>query len=466
MAKKERKKTVEEIQIIDCFKKYVEAYAAKTNYVNSVSIYEQSAKENFRVVATLDCGIFQQRIIYYSMFSFEANFVDTEFSFEDSEYSFMLYDIFNLFDIEDFNLYYYGGAEAEEDIEKAVGNIFEATENYLYYLEKAGSEAYLSDLIKNYEADMDTSCGDNDWREEEKDIDDVFFAPINHPLMSFADGKLDEKAIKKLKKKNEKGKLDTIYEKRLLKYIESGNKIERKNIADKEEFEKLYGRKYILMDLVIFAASFLFFTAVYFIVHSIMFQGAVRYSDFGNTSLFSYDNITTLILATIALTIEINILFGKKIISGIMPKDTKNRVEDRYRKDDKDRYGKLAKPLKIIVAVIIPVFIFMLSLVSFCDVGYYDDYVRYNISFFEAVDVNYEDLEVYKVKYSYEDEEETLEENENYYAISDGYGNIFEYGELEKGGKTETKLKEIAEKNNKQIAEIDTMDELYLSFSE
>lgn len=313
MAKKERKKTIDEIRIIDCFKKYVETYAAKTNYVQSVSFYEQSNKGDFRIVSTLDCGSFQQRIIYYSMFFLENSFIDVEFSFENSEYSYMFYDIFNLFDIEDFNLYYYGGAEAEEDIEKAVGNIFEATENYLYYLEKAGSEAYLSDLIKNYEADMDTSCGDNDWREEEKDIDDLFFPPINHPLMSFADGKLDEKAIKKLKKKNEKGKLDTIYEKRLLKYIESGNKIERKNIADKEEFEKLYGRKYILMDLVIFAASFLFFTAVYFIVHSIMFQGAVRYSDFGNTSLFSYDNITTLILATIALTIEINILFGKKL---------------------------------------------------------------------------------------------------------------------------------------------------------
>lgn len=116
--------------------------------------------------------------------------------------------------------------------------------------------------------------------------------------------------------------------------------------------------------------------------------------------------------------------------------------------------------MKIIVAVIIPVFIFMLSLVSFCDVGYYDDYVRYNISFFEAVDVNYEDLEVYKVKYSYEDEEETLEENENYYAISNGNGNYYDYGELAKGGKTETKLKEIAKQYNKEIVEIETIMDL------
>lgn len=458
MAKKERKKTVEEIQIIDCFKKYVEAYAAKANYVHSVSIYEQSAKENFRVVATLDCGLFQQRIIYYSMFSFEANFVDTEFSFEDSEYSFMLYDIFNLFDIEDFDLYYYSGVETAEETENAVKNIFEATENYIYYLEKAASSDYLPNLIKNYETDMDNSWGDYDWREEEKDIDDVFFAPINHPSMSFADGNITEKAITKLKKKHEKGKLDTIYEKRLLKYIEAGNKVVRKNVSDKEEFEKLYVRKYILMDLMLFVASFLFCIAVYFIVHAFMFNGAVQYSDFENTSLFSYDNITALILATIALTIEIRILFGKKIISVIMPKDTKKRVEDRYRKDDKDRYGKLAKPLKIIVAIIIPLFIYMISLISFYDVGYYDDYVRYNITFFEVVDVKYEDLEIYKIKGYFDDGEFVL--NENAYAISDGNGNYYDYDEIEQNGQTEKKLKEIAKQYNKEIVEIETIMDL------
>ncbi|MDE6751185.1 MAG: hypothetical protein K2J59_00230 [Eubacterium sp.] len=466
MLKKERKKTVDEIKIIDCFKKCVEKYADKTNYINSVSIYEQSTKENFRVVATLDCGSFQQRIIYYSMFSFEENFVDTEFSFENSEYSYLFYDIFNLFDIEDFNLYYYSGVETAEETEKAVKEIFETTENYFYYLEKAGSEAYLSELIKNYETDMDTSWGDYDWREEEKDIDDVFFAPLNHPSMTLADGNITEKTIKKLKNKYEKGKLDTIYEKRLLKYIEAGNKFERKNISDKEEFEKLYLCKDIIMDVILFIASFILCIAVRLVVHSLMFSDAVMYSDIENASLLSYDNITALFLAAIALTIEIRILFGKKIIAKIMPENMKSRVEDRYKKDGKDRYGKLAKPLKIIVAIIAPLFIYMLFLISFYDVGYYDTYVRYNVSFFEAVDVNYEDLEVYKVKYSYEDEEEMLIENENYYAISDRYGNIFEYGELEQGGETETKLKEIAEKNNKKIVELDTMEELYLSFSE
>ena len=50
--------------------------------------------------------------------------------------------------------------------------------------------------------------------------------------------------------------------------------------------------------------------------------------------------------------------------------------------------------------------------------------------------------------------------NENSYAISDSNGNYYDYGELEAGGAAETKLKEIAEKYNKEIVEIETIDEL------
>ncbi|MDE5995995.1 MAG: hypothetical protein K2G56_03665, partial [Eubacterium sp.] len=64
------------------------------------------------------------------------------------------------------------------------------------------------------------------------------------------------------------------------------------------------------------------------------------------------------------------------------------------------------------------------------------------------------------VKGYYDDDEEDFIDNENAYAISDGNGNYYDYGELLEGGKAETKLKEIAEKYNKEIVEIDTIDEL------
>ncbi|MDE6111282.1 MAG: hypothetical protein K2F65_05135, partial [Eubacterium sp.] len=89
-------------------------------------------------------------------------------------------------------------------------------------------------------------------------------------------------------------------------------------------------------------------------------------------------------------------------------------------------------------------------------------YVRYSgDTFFEVIDVNYEDLEIYKVKGFYDDEEDdeyTL--NENAYAISDGNGNYYDYNEIEEGGAVETKLKEIAEKYNKEIVEINSIQDL------
>lgn len=465
MANKTKKKTEEEIKTVDNFKKYVEQYASKTNYVNTVSFYEQSTKDNFRVVATLDCGSFQQRIVYYAMYFFEESFIDVEFSFENSEYSYMLYDIFNLFDIEDFNLYYYSNAEAEEEIENAVKGVFDATENYLYYLEKAGSDTYLSDLEKNYEADMDSSWSGSDWREDEKDIDDVFFPPMNHPLMSFADGKLNEKAIKKLKKKGEKGKLDTIYEKRLLKHIEAGNTVERKNIAENEEFEKAYLRKTISLSIVAFLILFVITLIVSFSWHAVIFKGAdmygATYQILGLSIKLPLERIEYCAGTAFALTLALGTLFGKKLIMKRMPENMRNRAGSKYDKDTAVNLGKFSKPIKILISALVLIGGIFFFIGSVEDIGFYDTYVRYNSDIsFGVTDVRYEDLEIYKVNFVY-DEDDELIECENAYAISDGKGNYYDYGELLTGGKAETRLKEIAEKYNKEIVEIETIDTLY-----
>ncbi|MDE5603986.1 MAG: hypothetical protein K2I73_00195, partial [Eubacterium sp.] len=360
--------------------------------------------------------------------------------------------------------YYYSNAEFDEDIENAVKNIFEATENYLYYLEKAGTPDYLPELVQNYEADRDAACGGDDWRDEETDLDDLFFAPENHIVMSIADGPMNEKAIKRLKKVGAKGNLDIIYEKRLLKYIEAGNKVDRKNIVDQEEFEKNYSRKYLIMDAIVFVSSFIFFAALYFVVHSIMFKGATVYpltwNIFGKEMPLYLDKLVTFLFAAVMTTFEIHLLFGKRIMIKSMPKDMQNRVEDKYKKEDKDRYGKLEKPVKIIGGILIPFFIILFFVSEMDDIGYYDTYVRYNSSVaFETLDVNYEDLEIYKVKYVYDKNDEYVL-TENAYAVSDGNGNYYDYGELEKYGKTETKLKEIAKNYNKEITEIESIDVL------
>lgn len=470
MAKnKERKKTDDEIRVINCFKKYVENCALRTNNVQSVSFYEQTSKNNFRLVATLDCGDFKQKIIYYPEMLFEEHFIDTELLFDSSDYRYMFYDIFNLFDIEDFNLYYYSGLISEEDVENAVKSIFEATEKYLYYLEKAGTDYYLPDLKKNYETDMDNSYGSSDWREEQNDIDELFFVPANHPLLSFADGKIDEKAIKKLKKKNAKGKLDTIYEKRLLKYIEAGNRVERKSIAENEEFEKLYSRRVFNTNLIVFLVAFAVILTASFAWRSILFKGAEIYPAsfhiFGLTLNFPLDKLGLCAFSAFAVMLSFSIFFGKKLVMNRMPEDMKKRAGTKYDKDKSSDLGKFSKPIGIILSLIV-LFCGIISFIaSVEDIGYYDTYVKYSSDLeFGTINVDYKDLKLYRVN-GYYDEDDAYVLNENAYAISDGNGNYYDYGELVKGGKTETKLKEIAEKYNKEITEIETIEALYLDAS-
>ena len=467
--KKERKKTVDEINIINNFKIYINKYTGLTNYIQSVDFEEESDKDSFRVIANLDCGAFKQRIIYYPEMLFEEHFIDTEFQFDNSEYIYRFYDIFNLFDIDDFKLYYYGGLMSMEDVEKAVKDIFEATEKYFSEIEKAGSEVYLSDLEKNYETDMKNSYGSDDWKEDLKDDISLFLVPPNHPLLSFADGQLNQKAIKKLKKKNEKGKLDTIYEKRLLKYIEAGNTVERKNIVDNEAFEKLYSRKILATNLIIFLITFVVLFIVSFVCHAVLFKGAVvftgTYEIFGLSLSLPLDRIALCAFSAFAITIDIAILFGIKLVMKKMPDEMKNKAGVKYDKDSKNEYGKFSK----LIAIVGGIFVFLLGIASFFasveDVGYYDNYVKFPIGIFGVGDVNYEDLEIYKVKGYYDGDDEYVL-NENEYAISDNKGNYYSIGEVAPGGKAETKLKEIAEKYNKEIVEIDTIDELNSDISE
>ena len=463
MAREAKKKSEDEIKVIDNFKKYVEQYAAKTNFVNSVSFYEQTYKSNFRIVSTLDCGSFQQRIIYYSVFTFEEDFIDVEFAFENSEYSHSFYDIFNLFDIEDFNLYYYSNAEFDEDIENAVKNIFDATENYLYYLEKAGTPDYLPELIKNYEMDMDAACGGDYWREEETDIDDVFFARENHIIMSIADGPMNEKAIKRLKKVGAKGNLDIIYEKRLLKYIEAGNRVDRKNIIDQEEFEKTYARKLRKINLIIFAALLVFTIGLSAVINAYIFKGADFYYETFHIFGMSVGKLVLCFISSLAAIVFVHMTFGKKLIVKHMPDDMKKQSEALFTKDIKEEFGKFYKPLQVLCAIGVFILSIILFIASLCGIGYYDGYVKYSDNImFGVFDVPYEDLEIYQIK-GYYDEDDKYVLYENAYAISYGKDNYYEYGEIEDLGKIEKHLLDIADTYDKEIIELETIDELYSS---
>ncbi len=456
-----RKKTADESNAINKIKNCVNRYAAKASYVRSVAFEEQTDKDNIRFTARLDCCSFEQRIIYYPDTMPSENSIDTELSFENSVYVYTFYDIFNLFDIDDFNLYYYGDLANAEEINNAVKAIFDATEKYLHYIERAQTAEYLPALEKNYEADMTAVTGDDSWKDEERDL---FFLPANHPIYSYADGDITPKLHKKLKKKSNKGELDIIYEKRLLKFLDGGNTVERKELKRKNSFDKLYFRKELLIGLIIFAAAFVVAFVLSIAVHLIAFKGAELLEVRG----FVRDRAIPLpvnlainsVFSALCITPAIWYIFGKNIIVKYMPDNMKRRAEDEYDSQIKFRHIKWPELYRLVFALIFVAFSFAFFFVSFDGVGYYDDFVRFTeqSSYFKTVDVSYEELEIYRVQYDYVGRHNSYQPVENSYIIADGSGNYYNYGELNPNGKTQAKLNEIAEKYNKEIIEVESVD--------
>lgn len=118
MKKKEkiRKKSADEITIIECIKNYLNKYSAKSNLIRYIDFKEETDGDSMRFIAGIDYGAFEQRIVYYPEMLLREQFIDVEFSIGESGYVYTFYDLFNLFDIGDFNLYFYNDLLSVDDV--------------------------------------------------------------------------------------------------------------------------------------------------------------------------------------------------------------------------------------------------------------------------------------------------------------------------------------------------------------
>ncbi len=454
---KTRKKTDADIQIIEKMKECINRYSSASNLIRNVEFEELADKDSLRFSCKIDFGDFEETVVYYSAMLMTEHMIDAEFVYKNSSYIYTFYDIFNLFDIDDFNLYYARDMLSCDDVEKIINDIFNATEKYYNYIEKAGTSEYLPTLIKNYETDMTAVMGGNDWKGEE--IYDPFILPFNHPYFSVYDGRITLKLHKKLQKRNSKGELELIYEKRLLKYLEKGLKNERKEVTNKADFSKLYKRKTVLIYTSLFLIVFAVCMFLEYIIHSAIFKGAEVYlssiSLFGIQFFLPYELTLGSLMTSLWVTFGVGVSFGGKIISKAMPDDFKVSARAKF---EKDTWGKLKfKPLKALLFIFVFVVTALSFVCGFIDIGYYDDHVRFINKSFNYADVQYENLQIYKIK----GEKGSNYEYENAYAVSDeNTGYYFELGEVDPNGKTQKKLNEIAEQYNIEIIVIESINDL------
>ena len=449
MAKKEKvlKLVENEIRIIECIKDYLNEYALRSNLIKDIALKDEEFDGAVRFVAEIDYGTFTQRIVYYPY----MNLIDVEFSFEKSEYVYRFYDIFNLFDIDDFNLYYYEGLLAIADVESALKEILSATDEYFSYFEKAQTEKNLHQLEKNYEADMSGAYGSDDWKDEE---DKDWLAMMTHPSNTFAGGQITPKMIKELRDLDSDNGLATIYEKRLLKHIEYDTNFTRKNLVDMEDFEKLYKRAFIKTLGISFLVPIVAAFALTYLIHAMVFSGALVLESHIKIGYF---------LATGAIYGgAIFLAFGKRIIAKFMPEELRERAIAKYEKgQDQDRRipKKIDKPLTALACVAAVIFATFIFAENLADVGFYENSIKFMNMPFEFCEISYEDIEICKIQGYYNSNNEFIY-NENTFAVYSGNKDCV-LDDVDPDGETQKKLEEIAQKYNKEIKVFKTTEDFY-----
>lgn len=211
------------------------------------------------------------------------------------------------------------------------------------------------------------------------------------------------------------------------------------------------------MMLVTFIVVFTIMFVLAFFVYSVAFRNA----EFYNEGVFDSIKVNPIFYNALSLAFFPSVFIiggiwyfkGGSVVSLAMPDNMKRQTQSEYDDEMKRRYGANNKTIRFVIAVILILFAFFDFAISFDGIGYYDDYVKFSdSSSFKIVNIEYENLSIYKVQYY------DKKPVENAYIIADGGGNYYNYGELDPNGETQQKLNEIAEKYGKEIIEVESID--------
>lgn len=225
----------------------------------------------------------------------------------------------------------------------------------------------------------------------------------------------------------------------------------------KKDFYNVYFSNTVLMTLVTFIVVFTIMFVLALFVYSIVFRNAEFYNEGVFDSIkvnpIFYNALSLAFFPSVFITVGIWYFKGGSVVSLAMPDNMKRQTQSEYDDEMKRRYGANNKTIRVVITVILILFALFDFVVSFGGIGYYDDYVKFSdSSSFKIVNIEYENLSIYKVQYY------DKKPVENAYIIADGGGNYYNYGEIDPNGETQQKLYEIAEKYGKEIIEVESID--------
>lgn len=438
-------------ETIEYFKRFVGESALQSIYASAPLFTEKSERDEYIITANVRMANFTLEIYYTPAYITEVDCVDFKIRFDESEYYYSIYDIFNYNDTIDFELYSFTDCGAEKQMQSAVESIFKVcTKNIgnIDYFAKH-SDA-LEKLNEQLEHDAEVMWGGVDeWKTEWKEsaIDMLFEKP---PVDYSKNG------IKSLMENKEDDEYNTLYEQRLIRYIENGGRLEN-TAAAKNERDSKNARKAIAISWVIAAAvSLVISLAVIFGFRFCFFKGAYM------PQIEASDTIFGVVICAVFLFIPISSLFMRLIIGLVAGKENKNLAVVKFRKYF-EHYGLLND--KVQRAIEIGFAIFMLPAVfgmfSICteEIGFYDDYVKFiSPAEYRFCEIKYEDMHVYNIE-GVQEENDFIEYEGSAYAVGDGK-EYYYFGETENGAKTEAYLLDLCEKYGIEIENVKTIEEL------
>lgn len=347
-------------EMIKNFRQRAEQNANSLIDANGFEFIEENRDYTYRLTALVHFASFDLRVYYYPILFPEteySDYIDFSLKFPSSEYRFSIYDIFNYLDIEDFNLYHYNKCSLKSSIDSAVDNIFAVCQKYMddiAYIAKRND--IVLKLEKQCDADeyiTDDFASDDYTADNEDMIDDLEFITSLRPVSYISKQKT---VIKNLRRNEEKG-LNSLYESRLLKYLEAGNSVSSNQSCSNKKSNKKYMQAETISSIAIAVISFVFAFAVMIILQKIIFGNDYvpdRGSELGtilNLSIYQFINGAA---AGIFLFIANMFLLGGKIISLFAPKEDKASFSSRFLSADTGIKNK--KPIKIISIIFLILF--------------------------------------------------------------------------------------------------------------
>lgn len=376
--------------------------------------------------------------------AFEAyrNCVDFRIKFEGSDCLFSIYDIFNHFNINDFELYSYCDCADEKRMEEVVNRIFDVfTKNSesLHYI--ADNKDELAKLENQHKKDFAAAWGGAQigFSEIQRNSNQLFFKrPTAFDYSA--------KGLKKFMKSKSFGASVTLYEKRLLTYVQSGG-IPNDSLC-REHFH-ITGRARLGAVAILFVISVLISAVAYGIMLAAIFTDAYM-PGLNAAEIFSNTAALTAFVCP-----PILLIFGTALSKAISKKDPKSKNPLITRKSsDKELAVCLIIGLVILPWCIGPA-CFVPSAAGFYDEGFVK-FIPDNA--FAIRTASYNELNIYRAEGCGSEDDYTAYDEPHYIIEDDGH--YYEFNEGKQGGRVEKKIFEIAEKYEKEIVTIKSADEL------